>query len=299
MTKGLKGYFFVLLGATLLGSIGVLGRAIYQYEPDPIKVVTYRGIIAALLLFGIFVLFNPEKLKLKLKDLPFFAIYGFLSITMTFILFFYAIKYTTVAMATILIYTYPAWVVLLSLFVLNEKLDKQKVVALLLTFSGCLLVVQIFNPTVLKFNLKGIIYGLFCGLGAASYTLFGKKATFRYDSWTVVSYAFGFGALFLLFFRDPLTLLNPDYPKITWLWIFTLAIVPTLLGYSFYTKGLKYLEASRAGIIATWEVVVASTLAFIIFGEKLTLIQILGAALIFWGIFIIKKRKKEVKDVQK
>lgn len=192
------------------------------------------------MLFLIFLIFNPEKLKLRLKDLHFFAIYGFLSITTTFILFFYAIKYTTVAMATILLYTYPAWVVLLSFFILNEKIDRQKLIALFLTLSGILLVAQIHDSSVLKFNLRGNIYGLICGLGAASYSLFGKKATSKYDSWTAVTYAFGFGALFLLFFRNPLTLLNPDYPKITWLWIFTLAVVPTLLGYSFYTKGLKF-----------------------------------------------------------
>jgi DME family drug/metabolite transporter len=86
-------------------------------------------------------------------------------------------------------------------------------------------------------------------------------------------------------------LLNPDYPGIAWVWIFALAIIPTLLGYSFYTKGLKYLEASRAGITATWEVVVASVLALIFFGEKLTPVQISGAVLILWGIFILKKRK--------
>jgi drug/metabolite transporter (DMT)-like permease len=107
----------------------------------------------------------------------------------------------------------------------------------------------------------------------------------------VVSYALGFGALFLLFFRGPQTLLKFNYPEVAWIFIFTLAIVPTLLGYSFYTKGLKYLEASRAGIVATWEIVVATALAFIIFEEKLSLIQILGAVLIFWGIFIIKKRR--------
>lgn len=292
MTKDFKGYFFVILGATLLGSIGILGRLIYQYEPDPIKVVTYRGIIASIFLFGSLALFNFKKLKIKISDIPFFAIYGFLSVTLTFILFFYAIKYTTVAVATILIYTYPAWVLVLSMFILDEKLDRNKIIALLLTFSGCMLVIQVYNPSVLKFNLKGIIYGLFCGLGAASYTLFGKKATFKYDSQTVVSYALGFGALFLLLFRPPQTLLQKSYPTIAWLWIFTLAIVPTLLGYSFYTKGLKYLEAGKAGIIATWEVIVASFLAFIIFSEKMTLLQISGALLIFWGIFIIKRKEK-------
>lgn len=292
MTKDFKGYFFVILGATLLGSIGILGRLIYVYEPDPIKVVTYRGIIASIFLFGSLALFNFKKLKIKISDIPFFAVYGFLSVTLTFILFFYAIKYTTVAVATILIYTYPAWVLVLSMFILDEKLDRNKIIALLLTFSGCMLVIQVYNPSVLKFNLKGIIYGLLCGLGAASYTLFGKKATFKYDPQTVVSYALGFGALFLLLFRPPQTLLQESYPTVAWLWIFTLAIVPTLLGYSFYTKGLKYLEAGKAGIIATWEVIVASFLAFIIFNEKMTLLQISGALLIFWGIFIIKRKEK-------
>ncbi|MDH4222476.1 MAG: EamA family transporter [candidate division Zixibacteria bacterium] len=292
MTKNLKGYFFVLLGATLIGSVGVLVRAIYQYETDPIKVVTYRVIIATLLLFGTFALFNPEKLKIKLKDLPFFALYGFLSVGITYTLFFYAVKYTTIGTAVIFADTYPAWVLFLSLCFLNERLTKQKIVALLLTLCGTLLVAQIHNPSALKFNLRGAVYGLLSGLGLASYTLFGKRATFKYDSGTVVSYALFFGALFLLFFRNPVTLIYSNYPRITWLWIFTLAIVPTIFGYFLYIKGLKHLESSKAVIISTWDVVVALILAYIIFDEKLIPIQILGAIMIFTGILIIKRKEK-------
>jgi DME family drug/metabolite transporter len=291
MTKELKGYFLIILATTFLGTIGVLGKLIYQYEPDPIKIVAYRGVIASILLVGILALFDFKKLKIRISDIPFFAIYGFLSVTLTFILFFYAIKFTTVALATILIYTFPAWVLVLSIFILNEKLDKGKIAALIMTFLGCILVIQVYDPSLLKFNLKGITYGLFCGLGAASYTIFGKKATFKYEPQTVVTYAMLFGALFLLFFADPKSLLSASYPSLAWVWIFTLAIVPTLLGYSFYTRGLKYLEASRTGVVATWEIIVASGLAFVIFDEKLTLPQILGAVLILWGIFIISKQK--------
>lgn len=292
MTKEVKGYFLIILATTLLGSIGVLGKLIYQYEPDPIKVVTYRGVIAAAFLIGILALFNLKKLKIKFADVPFFATYGFLSVTLTFILFFYAIKYTTVAMAAILIYTFPAWVLFLSIFVLNEKLNKNKIQALVLTFSGCVLVTQIYDQEFFNLNLKGIIYGLSCGLGAASYTILGKKALSKHDPFTVVSYALGFGALFLLLFRGPQTLLSFDYPFSAWIWILTLAIVPTVLGYSLYTRGLNYLEASRTGIVATWEIVVASGLAFVILGERITLPQVAGAVLILWGIFIISKKPK-------
>jgi DME family drug/metabolite transporter len=59
---------------------------------------------------------------------------------------------------------------------------------------------------------------------------------------------------------------------------------------------LTYIEASRAGIVATWEVVVASFLAFIIFGEKLSPLQIFGALFIFLGIFIIKAHPQQKKS---
>ena len=83
--------------------------------------------------------------------------------------------------------------------------------------------------------------------------------------------------------RGTRTLVSVSYPAVTWVWIFILAILSTLVGYSLYTKGLRYLEAGRAGIAATWEVVVASVLAFVIFGETLTYLQILGAALVLFA----------------
>jgi len=290
MKKNIKGYLYVLLGATFLGSMGVLGKLIYRYEPDPVIVVTFRALIASVLLIGLVAFFDPSKLRIRKTDIPFFALYGFLSVTMTFMLFFYSIKYTTVAVATILLYTYPAWVLFLSIFALNEKLNKNKIIALLLTFLGCVLVTQLHNQEFLDLNSKGIIYGVICGFGASLYTIFGKKALLKYNPFTVVTYALGFGALFLLFFRGPKVLLSVNYPLLAWVWVFALAIVPTLLGYSFFTRGLNYLEASRTGIVGTWEIVVASGLAFIIFSERLAFSQILGALLILWGIFVISRR---------
>jgi len=174
------------------------------------------------------------------------------------------------------------------MFFLKEELTRAKVLALLLTFLGCILVIQVYDPAQLKLNLRGIIYGLGAGLGAGLYSVLGKKAVERYNPWTVVTYALGFGSLFLLIARGARPLYSANYPTITWIWIFALATFSTLLGYSIYTRGLKYIEASRAGIVATWEVVVASFLAFFIFGESLSALQIFGAFFIFLGIFVIK-----------
>jgi DME family drug/metabolite transporter len=295
MRKETKGYSLVILGATFAGTIGIFGRLIYLHEPDPLTVVTFRALIAFLILFFVTILVNPDCLRIRKRDFIYFAVYGLLGVTFCFLLFFYAIKFTTIATATILLYTYPAFVVILSTFFLKEELTKTKFLALLLTFLGCILVIQVYDPAELKLNLRGIIYGLGAGLGAGLYSVFGKKAVERYNPWTVVTYAFGFGSFFLLIARGVRFLWSVDYPAMTWIWIFALAIFSTVLGYSIYTKGLKYIEASRAGIVATWEVVVASVLAFVIFGESLSVLQIFGALFIFLGIFVIRAHPQKRK----
>ena len=278
-----------------MGTIGIFGRLIYLHEPDPLTVVTFRAIIAFLLLFLTTILLNPDALRIRKSDFIYFAVYGLLSITLCFLLFFYAIKFTTIATATILLYTYPAFIVILSTFFLKEELTRTKLLALLLTFLGCILVIQVYDPAELKLNLKGIIYGLGAGLGAGLYSVLGKKAMERYSPLTVVTYALGFGSFFLLIARGVRPLYSVNYPTMTWIWILALAILSTLLGYLIYTRGLKYIEASRAGIVATWEVVVASFLAFIIFGETLSLLQIFGALFIFLGIFTIRTHPQKRK----
>jgi DME family drug/metabolite transporter len=288
MKKETKGYIYVILGASFLGTIGILARLIYLHEPDPLTVVTFRAVIAFLLLFLTAVFVNPNWLRIQKKDFLFFAVYGLLSVTLCFLLFFYSIKYTTVATATILLYTYPAFVVVLSRFFLGEEFTKIKILALLLTLLGCALVIQVYNPAVFKINLKGILYGLGAGLGAGLYSIFGKKGVTKYSSYTVVTYALGSGSFFLLIARRARNLVLVDYPPLTWLWIFALALFSTLVGYSLYTKGLRYVEAGRAGIVATWEVVVASVLAFFIFGETLSALQIVGGIFIFAGIVVVR-----------
>jgi drug/metabolite transporter (DMT)-like permease len=216
-----------------------------------------------------------------------------MSVTLAFILFFYAIKFINVAVATILVYTFPALIVLFSTVILKERFTKHKLIALLITFLGSALVAQVYNVSNLRLNLKGILCSLGCAVAASLYSIFGKLSLRKYNSWTVVTYALGFGTLFLLLFRGPQPLLYARYPAMGWILLFTLAIVPTVLGYSSYTRGLNYLEAGRAGIMATWEIVVASFLAFIVLSEKLRVPQILGALLIFWGIVIIRKKNKD------
>ena len=289
MLKETRAAITVLVGATLLGSMGAWGRTIYQYEPNPMTVVTWRALIGAATLAAILAIVRPQLLRIRPRDLAFFALYGFIGVTINFWAYFSAVKFTTLAVAITLLYTYPAFVALLSAIFLGERLTSTKVGAILLTLLGSALVAQVHQAEWFRLNLRGILFGLVSGLGMATYSIFGKRALARYVPWTVVFYAFAAGGLFLAVMSGPRLLRAVSYPAAAWFWILGLALVPSLGGYALYTIALRDLPASQASIIATWEVVTVAFLGWSIFSEHLALIQYLGAALVCLGIGWIQR----------
>jgi drug/metabolite transporter (DMT)-like permease len=70
-----------------------------------------------------------------------------------------------------------------------------------------------------------------------------------------------------------------------------LALIPSLGGYALFTLGLRDLPASQASVIATWEVVTAGLLGWLLYGERLAPMQLLGAILVCAGIAWIQRTK--------
>ena len=272
------------MAGVVWATLGVLVKSLYSYDTDPLTMATFRALIAFATLAIILAIVKPRLLRIHRQDIPFFLLYGLVGVTLTYVTYFYALKFTSVTTAVILLYTYPVWVTLLATVFLGERLDRIKVLVLGLTFAGCFLVAQGYNPTALKLNLKGVLWGLGGGATAAIYSLFGKKALQRYDSWTTVCYGFGFGALFLLILRSPKTILSGNYPWQAWITILALAWVPTLTSYSLYMASMKYIEAGRASIATTIEPGIASVLAYVFLGETIEWPQLVGMGLVLAGI---------------
>jgi len=286
------GYLLAGMAGVLWSTMGVLGKIAFRYGIDPLSLVTLRAIIASSTLALIMAIVGRKAFKIRAQDVLFFALFGLVGVTFNYSSYFYAIKLTTVATAVILLYTYPAFVTILSYHLFGERIGIIKLIALILTFMGCALVVKVYNAEYLKLNYLGVIFGLIAGLTAAVYSILSKLALREYDSSTVVLYAFSFGALFLLALslltrRSQITLM-PSFPPQVWLIILVIAWLPTLSGYFAYTTSLKYIEASKASIVSTIEPVSASILAYIFLKEVISGFQALGIALVLIGIMMIR-----------
>lgn len=289
-TGEITGYILVLLATVFYGSAGIFGRLVLQYEPAPLTVTTVRAAIAVCLMLLGFLIFQRDLLRIKKRDIYIFVVYG-LIISCSSFFYYSAIKYTTVATAAILMNMNPAIVMILSAVIFRESLTRRKLLALLLTFCGVLLVVQCYNPELLKLNLTGVLFGIAASFCFSLYTLFGKWKVADYKPLTIVFYGLVFATLFLTIFRTPQVLLQVRYPLQGWVWFFLTALIPTILASVCYVGGLNYLEAGKASLVLLFQVVLAPLFAFVVLHEGFEFLQIIGAGLVIWGISFIRPKR--------
>jgi drug/metabolite transporter (DMT)-like permease len=196
------------------------------------------------------------------------------------------------AVATIIQCNAPIFVTIMARLIWQESLNLFKISAILLSIAGTVLIARISGLGAMQITLNGLLVGLAAAITYGSVNLFGKKLTGSYSAWTILTYAFGFGALTLLPFQigsANVSLL----PVIGWM--AALVFVSTIGGYVFYTTSLRFLPASVASISSTTEVLFAALLSYAILGERLDGWQVLGAIFIISGVILVSlPRRKSI-----
>jgi DME family drug/metabolite transporter len=283
------GYALAFLAAALWATLGLFGKFLYRYPVDPLTIVTLRAIIASLTLGCILAVRRSGWLRIARGDLPFFALYGMVGVAFNYACYFLALKFTTMTTAVVLLYTYPALVVVGAALFFKEPVSRAKLLALLMALVGCFLVAQGYEPSAMRINLPGVLFSLGAAATMASYSLLGKRSVKRYPGWTVVFYAIGFGAIALTLWCGTGLISALSYPWQAWFLIIGLAWGPTLLAYSLFTLALNHIEVSKASIVATLEPVLAAGLAYTLLGERMVGPQWAGVALILGGVFVLQR----------
>ncbi|MEH7125234.1 EamA family transporter [Bacillus sp. JJ1532] len=298
--KRLLPYFMIAAGASLWGIIAIFVKGLADYGFAPMEIVAIRVIYAAifLLLIGLFKYRNNMKLK-EMKDVRLFIGTGILSVVFFNFCYFTTIGQMNISIAVILLYTSPAFVTILSFIFLKESLNLNKILAVLGTIIGCILIAGV-SAGASKITFIGILTGLGSGLGYALYTIFGKFALRKYQPFTVTLYTFILASVFLLPITQLWKKLDLLMDSHVLLYGIGLGFIPTVLAYFIYTWGLEKTEGSKAAVIATVEPVVATLLGVMLYGEILGFIQITGAILILCSVIIVNVtfRKKGAKPLE-
>ncbi|WP_125152311.1 DMT family transporter [Clostridium rectalis] len=283
-----KGYLLALIAGASWGTMGIFVKNLDLIGLDSMTISSFRPTIAIIFYLIFNLIKNPKCFKTDLKGLLLFAIYGIFALDGMFIASSYAVKYTGVATASVLLFINPIIVVVLSYFLFKESFNFKKFLALIFALIGCCLVVKAYDSSSFKLNLIGIIWGVLSGFAVALQNILGKVAIKKYSHKTFLVYSFLFGAIFLWFFAPPWKLVTSINNRSTLINVIGLGIIATLVPNSTIVKSLKYIESGKASIVASVEPVIASILAFLIFGELFEIPQLVGMFLIIFSIMLIQ-----------
>ena len=273
--------------------MGIFVRRLAEYGFSPIQVVCIRVVLAAVVFCVIQLVKDPKGFRISLRDIPLFLGLGLGSILFFTVCYFTAISMMTLSTAAILLYTSPIWIMLMSLLFFHEKLAVRKVLALALAFGGCVLVSGISGGGL---TLTGFLVGLGAGVGYGLYSILGTVALRRYSPYTVTTWTFVIAAIGSILMSHPADMVAKcaAAPSQLGLWGFGLltALVTAVIPFLAYTLGLRSVEASKAGILATVEPMVATLIGVLVFSEPLTLMSGLGVLLILAAVVILNVSKE-------
>lgn len=285
--KNLIGDILIIIAGLFWGSMGIFVRHLGSLGFTSIQIASLRLSCAAIIYVIILLIKDRNGFKIAIKDIPLFLGLGLLSILFFTYCYFTAIRIMAMSTAAILLYTSPIWVMLMCLLFFKEKLNLNKIIALVLAFAGCVLVSGSGGG---KVSVFGILVGLGSGIGYGLYSILGTVALRKYNTYTVTTYTFivaGLGSFFVADTPDMINKLQATNVPKTLAFVLLTSVVTAVIPYLLYTLGLSKTTASKAAILATVEPVAATVFGFVVMKESVTPIALTGIILVLLAIVVL------------
>ena len=280
--KSYNGYILAASAAFLWGLNATVAKSLFHQAIDPGRLVEIRITGSFILLaIGLWV-WRRHDVWLPRASLPMMALIG-INLALVQFTYFFTISLTDVATAVFLQYLSPVFLVIWEWLGEHEPLTWQKILALVLAMSGSYLLVTGAGGR-LAVTPLGLVVGLLSAVIFGAYTLLTRHQVGRYDSWLVLGYAMGFGALAWSVGTPPWVAYTASVLSGSWLGLLYVVVGGTVVPFGLFFMGLRYLPPSAATITAMLEPVVAAVSAQIFLGETQSLTHWFGAGLILLGI---------------
>lgn len=277
----LAGIFLALVSGLAYSSEAIAAKLLYAQGLSPLAVLTWRFLLAALILG--FWAHREQPVPIESAQHQLLALLG-LSQAVTVLFLFYAFVYIPAGLAVFLFYLYPTLVTALEMVFLGVHPDKKRVVALLLTLTGLLVIA---GPVLGAVSWPGFVCAVAAALGNAAFLLLGGRSLDKLPVLTVSAGTTWWATL--LFFLTALVTGTPlSFPRDSsslGLLLF-LVLVPSVLALTCLFSAIARLGPGRTAIVATTEPFFTVLLGFFILGEHLQGHELLGGILIVLAVLI-------------
>ena len=279
------GFTLIVISAVSFGLMPIFATFAYKSGLDIKTILLFRFLSAAVIINIYIAIKKYSYPKGKLLFMLLFM--GAVLYSAQAFSYFSAVSLIGSSLTSILLYLYPSLVLLLSSLLLKTKIYKLDIVALIFTTIGAVFVVGLKFENI---DFIGIIFGLFAALIYSIYIIVGTKAM-RGTTPIIATGVImaGSASVYVIYGVASKTAFPNTLEQ--WSWIGAITLVSTLIAIITFFAGLKLIGPVKASMISTLELVVTLILAFILLGEKMDYLQIIGSVFILTAAIILAKEK--------
>lgn len=278
--KRLLGFTEIMAASICFGFLGIFGKLAFINDLSVGELLSYRFILASFILWVILILFKPDWTRISGRQFIISAGLGIFGYALFATLYFKAVEGLSVALAALLLYTYPLWVQLIT-FVMGERPNSWQILCTAIAFTG--LIFLLWG----HINVTSFVAFL-CGLGSAMayaiYIVVSGKYQNQIRPITSSLYVMTFGALALTIFHNPSIEKLEAMTSNQALIILGIAVICTIIPMTLVLGSLQKLKKTEVSLLSMIEPVTAALASWALLSEDLTLLQIIGGILILGGL---------------
>jgi len=288
------GYAMVAVAATLFAVNGTVSKVVLGsgISSGQLTEVRCAGALVGLALIAATT--RLRSLRVRLGELPLLVALG-IGLALVQWSYFFAIHRLDIGIALLIQYVAPILVALWARFVFHEPVRRRIWAALGLSLAGLTLIVEIWHGG--RLSGPGVAACVLAAITFAAYVLLAERGVRRRDPISLSAWGFLFATLFWTvaapWWSFPASRLDDDVSLLgnlasshlpVWLLMLWVVVLGAIVPFALIVGALRHISATRAGITAMLEPVVAIAVAWVWLGESLAPVQLSGAALTLLGI---------------
>ena len=288
------GTLFCLGSGAAFGSMAIFGKLAYDEGASVGTLLAVRFTIGAALFWALVVAGGAvgEARALRRRDVGTGLALGAAGYAAQSGMYFLALERIDASILSLLLYTFPAMVTIAAVVLGRDRVDARKLLALALTSGGLVLVLS--GAAAGSFDPVGAALALGAAIVYTAYILVSERTAARVRPYLLSAIVCTGAAATLTIGSAAIGELRPAAVTAQgWLWLSAIAVVSTVAAIGLFFAGLRRVGPTAAPILATVEPVVTVFLAFLVFGETLAAVQILGAALVLTSVLVLQTRTRK------
>jgi drug/metabolite transporter (DMT)-like permease len=289
------GVVAVVVAAVLFAVNGTVAKLAMQSGITPTRLVELRSLGSALVLIPVALLVRRSGMRLQRRDLLVMAVLGVVGMAAVQWFYLVAISRLPVGLALLIEYTAPLLIAVWARFVLHEHVRPRAWWGLAASLAGLTLVAQVRRGV--ELDAIGLAAAGGAAIALATYYLLGERLVAHRDPLSTQAWSLGFAGLFWAVLQ-PLWTFDASVLGTTsalpgllegasapvWLLVGYVVVLGTVVPYTLVLSGMKAIGAARAGLLGMIEPVAAAAAAWVVLGESMSGVQVVGAVVVLAGV---------------